>query len=124
MTLSEKQLEEIQISDVVNDRINDTYKMLETAQMNAPKHTGRKKKRHSYVAAAIAITACLIVPGAVYAAANSDFLEGMFGNATKKSTPAVTKDIDNGKGGTVSVPRICFRRSGKSERFSRRGQYE
>lgn len=108
MTLSEKQLEEIlerdiQISDVVNDRINDTYKMLETAQMNAPKHTGRKKKRHSYVAAAIAITACLIVPGAVYAAANSDFLEGMFGNATKKSTPAVTKDIDNGKGGTVSV---------------------
>lgn len=108
MTLSEKQLEEIlerdvQISDAVNERINDTYKMLERAQKNYPKQTGRKSKRHSYIAAAIAIIACLIVPGAVYAAANSDFFEGMFGNATKKSTPAVTKDIDNGKGGTVSV---------------------
>ncbi len=107
MTLSEKQIEEIlgqdiQISDTVNKRINDTYKMLETAQkkQRGARLTGRRKR--SYIAAAVA-ACCLIIPTAVYAAANSDFFDAMFGNTTKKSTQAVTKEFDNQKGGTTPV---------------------
>lgn len=106
MTLTEKQMEDIlkqdiEISDVVNERINDTYKMLLTEQKNKQKST-RKGKR-SYIAAAAAIACCLIIPTAVYAAANTDFFDVMFGNTTRKSTPAITKEIDNQKGGTTSV---------------------
>lgn len=105
MTLSKKQLEqilskELQIPDKVNERINETYDMLRADAMNQPK--GRRR-RHSYTAAAIAVICCLAIPGGVYAAANSDFFNGIFGNATKKSTPAVTKEIDNQKGGTTTV---------------------
>lgn len=106
MTLSDKQMEkilsqDIEISDVVNDRINETYGMLRADAKNQKKHVRHRK--HSAAAAAIAVICCLAIPGGVYAAANSDFFEGMFGNSTKKSTPAVTKEVDNQKGGTVSV---------------------
>ena len=90
MTLSKKQLEqilskELQIPDKVNERINDTYDKLWADAVNHPK--GRRR-RHSCAAAAIAVICCLAIPGGVYAAANSDFFDGMFGNTTKKSTLA------------------------------------
>ncbi|MEY8432399.1 hypothetical protein AALC75_18070 [Lachnospiraceae bacterium 48-42] len=105
MTLSKKQLEqilskELQIPDKVNERINDTYDKLWADAVNHPK--GRRR-RHSYAAAAIAVICCLAIPGGVYAAANSDFFDGMFGNTTKKSTLAVTKEFDNHKGGTTTI---------------------
>lgn len=106
MTLSEKQMEkilsqDIQISDTVNERINDTYKMLQSTQEN--KQRPVRRSRRSYIAAAIAAVCCLVIPTAVYAAANTDFFDTMFGNTTKKSTEAFTKEIDNQKGGTTSV---------------------
>ena len=106
MRRSEKQIQEIlgreiEISDTVNERINDTYKMLHTASRNQPASARRRKR--SFFAAAAAAIACLIIPTAAYAAANSDFFDAMFGNTTKKSTPAVTKEIDNQKGGTTTV---------------------
>ncbi len=106
MRLSEKQIEKIlcqniELSDTVNERINETYKMLLTEQKN--QHSPVRRKKHSYIAAAIAVFSCLFIPTVVYAAVNSEFLDGMFGNTTKKSTPAVTKEIDNQKGGTTSV---------------------
>lgn len=106
MRRSEKQIQEIlgreiEISDTVNERINDTYKMLHTASRNQPASARRRKR--SFFAAAAAAIACLIIPAAAYAAANSDFFDAMFGNTTKKSTPAVTKEIDNQKGGTTTV---------------------
>lgn len=77
MRRSEKQIQEIlgrsiEISDTVNERINDTYEMLYTAPKNQPA-PGRCRKR-SFLAAAAAAIACLIIPTAVYATANSDFL--------------------------------------------------
>lgn len=106
MGLSERQIEEIlgqdiQISDTVNERINDTYKMLYTVQKS--QHSSVHRRKRSYIAAAAAVISCLIIPTAVYAAANFDFFDAMFGNTTRKSTPAVTKEIDNQKGGTTSV---------------------
>ena len=100
MKRSEEQMreilnKEIQLSDTVEKRIQDTYRML-----------GIEKKRHSkrrnMVAAAAAVL-CLAVPGVAYASANSDFFQGMFGNDTKKSTQAYDREIDDGKGGKVSV---------------------
>lgn len=105
MRYSEKEMQEIlsqdiQISDTVDHRIHDTYKMLKAGQRQEKKHPRRK---FPYMAAAIAAVCCLAIPGAVYAAVNSDFFDGMLGNSTKKSTPAITKEVDNGKGGTTSV---------------------
>lgn len=105
MRYSEKEMQEIlsqdiQISDTVNSSIHDTYKMLKTGQKQGKKHPRRK---FSYMAAAIAAACCLAIPGAVYAASNLDFFDGLLGNSTKKSTPAITKEVDNQKGGTTSV---------------------
>lgn len=49
MTLSEKQMEkilsqDIQISDTVNERINDTYKMLQSTQENKQKPVRRGRR--------------------------------------------------------------------------------
>lgn len=93
--------EDIQIPDKVNDRICETYDML---RADAGKHQKKgKRRRYSVMAAAAAVICCLAIPGGVYAAVNSDFFDGLFGNATKKSTPAITKEVDNQKGGTTSV---------------------
>lgn len=105
MRFSEKEMIEIlsrdiEISDTVNDRIHDTYKMIKAEQRRKQKSP---RRRFSYTAAAIAAICCLAIPGAVYAAANLDFFDGMLGNSTKKSTPAITKEVDNGKGGTTTV---------------------
>ena len=92
MKFSEKEMKEIlsqhiQISDTVNSRLDDTYKMLRSEQ----RQNGRipRRRKSSYIVVAIAVAACLAVPGAVYAASNLDFFEAMFGNSTKKSTPVI-----------------------------------
>lgn len=108
MILSEKQMKEIlgqdiQISDTVNKKINDTYKMLDTAQKNQSSSKLARQGKRLYIVAAAAVACCLIIPTAVYAAVNSDFFDTMFGNTTKKSTSAITKEFDNQKGGTSSI---------------------
>ncbi len=100
MRRSEEQMreilnKEIHISDTVEKRIQDTYRML-----GKEKRKARKGRR---LAAAAAAVLCLLVPGVVYASANSDFFQGMFGNETKKSTQAFDREIDDGKGKKVSV---------------------
>lgn len=100
MRRSEEQMREIlnreiQISDTVEKRIQDTYSML--GKEKKKYHKGRK-----LVAAAAAVL-CLAVPGVAYASANPDFFQGLFGNETKKSTKAFDREIDDGKDGKVSV---------------------
>ncbi len=109
MGFSEKEMKEIlsrdiQISDTVNDRLKDTYKMLKTQQKQERK---KPRRRFSYTAAAIAAAACLAIPGAAYAAANLDFFDAMFGNTTKKSTPVIETEQDTGKTNEDGTPKMA-----------------
>ena len=77
MGFSEKEMrgilsQDIQVSDTVNKRIQDTYKMLRAEQKRSQRPP--RRRRFSYAAATIAVAACLAVPGAVYAATNLDIL--------------------------------------------------
>lgn len=106
MGISEKKMREIlgseiQVSDIVNNRLQDTYQLLEKKQT----HSGKQKyyKRNLRTAAAAAVIICLGIPGVVYASVKSGFFEGMFGNETKKSTEVIHTEIDDGKGGTAAV---------------------
>lgn len=99
MRQSEKYIKEIlnkdiQISDTVERRIQDTYKMLEKK-----KYQGRNKL---CVAAAIAVI-CIALPGVVYASAKTEFFQGVFGNETKKSYEATRQEFEDGKGGKFSA---------------------
>ncbi len=103
---SEKHMSEIlsrdvQVSDVVNQRLRDTYEILERRYEISGKKTSYRKNMR--VAAAAVIFVCCAVPSAVYASVKSGFFEGMFGNATKKSTDVIHTEIDDGKGGKVAV---------------------
>lgn len=109
MRFSEKEMKEIlsqdiQISDTVDKRIQDTYKMLRAKEKRNQK--APRRRRFSYAAAAIAAAACLAVPGAVYAAANLDFFDAMFGNSTKKSTPVIETEVDTGKTNADGTPKM------------------
>ncbi len=109
MLFSEKEMKEIlsqdiQISDTVNKRIKDTYKMLKEEDKRSQKTP--RRRRFSYAAAAVAVAACLAVPGAVYAAANLDFFDAMFGNTTKKSTPVTETEVDTGKLNEDGTPKM------------------
>lgn len=106
MGISEKKMrdvlgKEIIISDIVNERIQDTYRILE----EEPAYSGKKSRRRKnlYTAAAAAVIICLGMPGVVYASVKSGFFEGMFGNETKKSTDVIHTEIDDGKDGKVAV---------------------
>ena len=108
MGFSEKEMKEIlsqdiQVSDTVNDRLNDTYAMLKTQKK------GQKKphRRFSYAAAAVAAVVCLAIPTAAYAAANLDFFDAMFGNTTKKSTPVIEAEQDTGKTNEDGTPKMA-----------------
>ena len=109
MGFSEKEMKEIlsqdiQVSDTVNKRIQDTYKMLRAEQKRSQRPP--RRRRFSYAAAAIAVAACLTVPGAVYAATNLDFFDAMFGNSTKKSTPVIETEVDTGKTNEDGTPKM------------------
>lgn len=92
--------QDIQVSDVVNTRLQDTYEIIKKRQKTAgQKHTNRK----NWHAAAAAVIICCAVPTVVYASVKSGFFEGMFGNTTKKSTGVIHREIDDGKGGKVAV---------------------
>lgn len=109
MGFSEKEMKEIlgqdiQISDTVNDRLKDTYKILKTQQKQKRK---KPRRRFSYAAAAIAVAGCLAIPGAAYAASNLDFFEAMFGNKTKKSTPVIETEQDTGKTNEDGTPKMA-----------------
>ena len=93
--------QDVQVSDVVNQRLCDTYKILERKQESSGKRKYYGKNLR--VAAAVAAIVCLAVPSAVYASVKAGFFEGMFGNTTKKSWDVVHKEVDNGKGGTTAV---------------------
>lgn len=87
--------QDIKVSDVVEARIQETYKQL-----------GRKKvdhkKRFRNMAAAIAVV-CLAVPGVVYASSKTEFFKAMFGNDARESNDVIRREIDDGKGGKVAV---------------------
>lgn len=108
MRLSEREMKEIlsrdvQVSDTVNDRLKDTYKMLKTEQ----KQTSKKpRRRFSYAAAAIAVVGCLVLPAGAYAASNLDFFDAMFGNSTKKSTPVIQTEQGTGKTNEDGTPKM------------------
>ncbi len=110
MRFSEKRMKEIlgrdiQVSDTVNNRLQDTYKMLKAGQKQG--HRQPHRKRFSYAAAAIAAAICLAIPGGVYAAANLDFFDAMFGNNTKKSTPVIETEVDTGKMNEDGTPKMA-----------------
>lgn len=92
---------DVQVSDMVNQRLCDTYKILERKQeaSGKRKHYGKNLR----VAAAVAAVVCLAVPSMVYASVKTGLFEGMFGNTTKKSWDVIHKEIDNGKGGKTPV---------------------
>lgn len=107
MKKSEKDMKEIlnqdiQISDVVETRIQETYKQL-------GKRTSRRSTRRAQrIAAAIAVV-CLAVPGMVYASSKTEFFQAMFGNDTRESNGVLKREIDTGKKGkdakvTVTLP--------------------
>ena len=105
MGISEKKMREIlgkdiAVSDVVNERLKDTYMQLE--ERRAVSENRRFYRRNFRTAAAILLV-CLAIPGVVYASVKSGFFEGMFGNETKTSTEVIHTEIDDGKGGTVAV---------------------
>ncbi len=108
MRYSEKEMKEIlsqdiQISDTVNDRLKDTYKILkEEHKQSQKKHC----RRFSYTAAAIALVGCLALPAGAYAASNLDFFDAMFGNSTKKSTPVIETEQDTGKTNEDGTPKM------------------
>ena len=109
MNYSEKEMREIlnqdiQISDTVNRRLKETYKMLKT-ESNQKKQSPRRRKI-PYAAAIATVITCLAIPGAVYAASNLDFFEAMFGNSTKQSTPAIETEVDTGKFNEDGSPKM------------------
>lgn len=106
MNRTEKQMkdvlsQEIRVSETVNQRLQETYEILEKRQKASGKRYSYKKNLH--VAAAVAAIVCCAVPTVVYASVKTGFFEGMFGNTTKKSTDVIHTEIDDGKGGKVAV---------------------
>lgn len=107
MKRSEKEIKEIlnqdiQISDVVETRIQETYKQL------GRKTSRRRVKSVQRIAAAIAAV-CLAVPGVVYASSKTEFFQAMFGNETRESNGVLEREVDTGKKGkdarvTVTLP--------------------
>lgn len=100
MKNSEKDMREVLnkdiiISDVVEARIQETYKQL-------GKRKGSHKRSFRNMAAAIAVV-CLAVPGVVYASSRTEFFKAMFGNDTRESNDVIRREIDDGKGGKVAV---------------------
>lgn len=107
MKKTEKEIREIlnqdiQISDVVETRIQETYRQLERG--TSRRCTGSARK----IAAAIAVV-FLAVPGVVYASSRTEFFQAMFGNDTRESNDVLEREIDTGKKGkdakvTVTLP--------------------
>lgn len=107
MKRSDKEIKEIlnqdiHISDVVETRIQETYKQL---GRKTSRRRGRSVQR---IAAAIAVT-CLFVPGVVYASSRTEFFQAMFGNETRESNGVLKREVDTGKEGkdakvTVTLP--------------------
>lgn len=94
--------QDIHISDVVETRIQETYKQLEK------KNSRRRGRSVQRIAAAIAVT-CLFVPGVVYASSKTEFFQAMFGNETRESNGVLKREVDTGKEGkdakvTVTLP--------------------
>lgn len=105
MGISEKKMREILgkdivVSDVVNERLKETYMQLEEKQSVSG---NRRFYRRNLCTAAAILLVCVAIPSVVYASVRSGFFEGMFGNETKQSTKVIHSEIDNGKGGTVAV---------------------
>lgn len=105
MGISEKKMREIlgkdiAVSDMVNERLKDTYMQLEKRRTV---YENRRFYRRNFRTAAAILLVCLAIPGVVYASVKSGFFEGMFGNETKTSTEVIHTEIDDGKGGTVAV---------------------
>ena len=95
--------QDIQISDVVETRIQETYKQLEKRNVRRRKAGSVRK-----IAAAIAAV-CLFVPGVVYASSKTEFFQAMFGNETRESNGVLEREVDTGKEGkdakvTVTLP--------------------
>lgn len=93
--------QDIQISDVVETRIQETYKRLN-------KSGTRRTRSIQRIAAAIAVV-CLSIPGVVYASSKTEFFQAMFGNETRESNDILKREIDTGKEGkdskvTVTLP--------------------
>lgn len=98
--LTERQIKEIlsqdiQIPDMVQERILSTYRQL----------PAKRSRRPGQIRAAAAILAllCLALPAAAYASAKTGFFQAMFGNSTKESHDVIHKMVDNGKGGQTAV---------------------
>ena len=79
MGISEKRLRdilgrEIQVSETVNQRLQDTYSILEKKHLTFAKQKHYRKNLR--IAAVIAAIICLGIPGMVYASVKSGFLLG------------------------------------------------
>lgn len=96
---------DIHVSELTDNRLQDTYRMLMNQSADERKKSCYKKsyKKNLRTAAAVAAILCFAIPGVVYASVKSGFFEGMFGNETKKSTGVIHREIDDGKGNKVAV---------------------
>lgn len=93
--------QDIQVSEIVNERLKLTYDMLQKEQKNTLQR-GTGIVRYRFAAAMTAVTLC-VVSTAVYASVKGGFFQGMFGNETKQSSPYIEREIENGKGGKVKA---------------------
>ena len=89
--------QDIQISETVENKIQDAYKRL-------PRQTPRRRMNGINIkTAAAALALCIVLPAAAYASAKTGFFQAMFGNATKPSNEVLQKEVDTGKGTTTTV---------------------
>lgn len=109
MLYSEKDLketlgQEMEISDVVEQRIQDTYEEIRKEKKKMG-NTGRRRK--GMRAAAAAAVAVILLSGtsagAAYLSTHTDFLNHVFGQSSRQSGEAYDKVVEDGKGGQVTV---------------------
>lgn len=87
--------QDIQIPDLVEERILDTYRQLPEKKTRRP--------RQVRAAAAVLALLFLALPAAAYASTKTGFFQAMFGNSTRTSHDVIHWMVDNGKGGQTAV---------------------
>lgn len=95
---------ELEISELAEQRIEDTYREIRGKRKESDRKHGKRKGMHA--AAAAAATVILLsgtTVGAAYLSTHMDLLEHVFGQGSRQSQEAYDKVIEDGKGGQLTV---------------------
>ena len=99
---------DVRISEITETRLKETYQKIRQENMEKTRKAKYHYRKAAAAAAAIAIavTATGGTAAAAYISSHTDFLQGMFGNATKESTQAkqVPADPDKKDGIMTDIP--------------------